>query len=415
MNCRNIIQISGLCAALCATGAVAQNETGRQPVSTTSAAPGDVSRIIQEQLGVWRVDVTLDQDYLWRMHASGVDQRYITMPGEDRDQRRRDTPSTTPKTKPDSAPSQQPWSAQPDKTPSTSQPSGVAPEGMVLLSGYAETEAVLDNTLRERLVFPDASNLSGSSPAGDDDHRGGAEHSDKPNRGHQPDSTSRTGQPGAAGRPTDRDGFGGISFIEFNPDGHTYEMAMLCNMSKGIQTQEGYFDAQDKRVVFRSSSNTIGDAAPGSDPHPTTSPDSSSRPSSRPTPSQPSSSQPGEVRPDHAWSSHGMSSLSDCIVVLEIVDDDTRRVTMYDGNRDAWQPEDSNNERGATGRDDQDHSGANRDPASRRQENASNPSGTRPIGDMGRVIYQATYTRVPTTQESRIRSMIDDQIVVAKR
>jgi hypothetical protein len=510
MTVRRLICVCGSSVALGLTSASAQettttdrqNDTLTRSLQTGSAE--NVDRILEQRQGVWRVDVMLSEDF-WKKSGSGhtgVNQKYVTpgqrsvggdttkpTGGQDATQ----TDRTTPPAGQEKDDPSNPWFKQPegqqrDATTQTGQPATTnratqtAMPGMKHMSGYADCDMVLgDNVLHERIVVPTAGQDLGI-PADD-----------------QTDPAAQTDMTGG-------DGFRGITMISFNEDSKTYDMVMLTNQHEGIKYDTGIYDAQRNRVVFRGGASNesgsgdlmdkptkwqdkpadqrTGDNSWQTDPNrdrddsrnqgdltdDQTDPldrdrltddqtdsqnrddltdnqaDSGDRYDLDPTPS--STRQPATDSMTHRPQGH-----SNIIVVLEVVDDNTQRVTMYDASaasgldtttqpRDWDRPatddvtdldkdrtttdstnldQDRENDLNNDLDDDRDigddfDGRKDRDPLNQDSgQTRSQPSTTMAGSEFGKIIYQATYTRADSSREASIRSMIDREIVVASR
>jgi len=526
MTVRNLVRVSGTSIAITLASAAAQQDTRTtqtDPIRDSAIGTvnsGQVEDLLQKRQGVWQVEVMLNSAF-WSKHhgagaGTGVDSRYITRP---------DNPNSTPDlgdkpTDPATTDRQDkglddpanPWFNDPTKknedpqttrpshthptSPSTAtQPADVAGQpGMMRLNGYAESSLVLGGPiLQERIVVP----TSGGAQfdADTDDNRDAALPNDFPDK---PDAQ----QPDAIGAGLDDGSFRGISFLEFNESDKTYDIVFLTNKSEGIKYDSGHFDAQRNRIVFRGRGGDMR--------HDTTewSPtkdrqwqnDWDSRETGDPShdnlgdPSHDNLGDPdGDRRDDatrddhrdpardtlndptrdnlHAPSRDGTATrgqagapdtMDSVVVVLEFIDDDTHRVTMYDTGSTTWpmsdrpsdlrddldhdlnndineldddaggidddantledDVEDFNDQSGQREADDDiddldnrsdDALDTARPDATRTQPGVDSP--IRTSSEFGRVIYQATYTRAPGSMEASIRSMIDREITVASR
>jgi hypothetical protein len=528
MTIRSLIHVCGTSVALGLAGVAAaqQDAVNRsQPttdnLTTTTASANDVDQLLEKRHGVWRVDLMVASDFWHRSGVShrpgAVDQRYVT-PGQpdhlDKPgQQDKEDPSNPWNRQPDARPApdrldqpgqvdkenpSSPWWDDEDQRNRAGQPADahLQPDaaGMTHLSGYAECDLVLDESiLREHIVVPMA-----------------GEQLD-PNA--QPDPNQRLS-----------DGsYRGITFIEFNKDSKSYDMVIVDNMSEGIKFDSGYFDAQLNRIVFRGQGNMhtadswrTQPADPNwSDPtrvdptrtDPVRDPTDPTRDKSdpvypdrdetdpnnpdrfdpnrdtiRPTETAPPGAVDRTVQPDTQWRQNAGAKgkgLENVVVVLEIVDDNTHRVTMYDtsaGTQPMTDPnwrdrpsgldddvddaddlnddlddaaddlkddlddaaddldddldddidddlDDADDLNDADDRQDDDVLDQNRREAddaitSPRQPTTTQPTTAQPIrtsGEFGKVIYQATYTRAPASMEASIRSMIERETVLVSR
>ncbi|HZW10264.1 MAG TPA: hypothetical protein VFF69_10215 [Phycisphaerales bacterium] len=387
MTVRRLICVCGSSVALGLTSASAQNTTTTERQSGTlsntpqAGSAENVDQILEQRQGVWRVDVMLNEAFWSKMGSghstttttTGVDQRYIT-PGErglggdtatkttgqtgTQTGTQTNKPADTTHTEKDDP--SNPWfkdsgenkqdAATTGRTGQSGQQAGqtgqtmTSQPGMKHLSGYAECDMVLgDDVLHERIVVPTAGEDLGIPSDG------------------QQDTTPPSDMTGG-------EGFRGITMISFNQDSKTYDMVMLSNHYEGIKYDTGIYDAQRNRVVFRGQADKSSGSTGMSDPSRTT--DWQTKPSDRPASddawrTDPSRDQPDSLRQDReldretdpstdtlidpdisptdpsatrtqpltdTYSKPMQRGFENVIVVLEVVDDNTQRVTMYDAS-----------------------------------------------------------------------------------
>lgn len=511
MTVRSIICVCGTSIAIGLAGATAQQDsqperTTRtlQPERTTTTTTGtsQVDDLLSKREGVWQVEVQLNKEF-WSKMGSGrahskVDQTYITEPGE----RDRTPPVITDdndidRTDPNKPNEDQddpanPWYNRPGETDTRTQPgltdrpdrttttaTTTIQPGMTRLTGYAESNLVLgSNCLQERIVVPMSGDLGMHNQNLDDVNRDNQDLENRDLDNRDLDTQPSTDAMGAMG-----DGYRAISFIQFNDDNRTYDMVFLSNHTEGMKYESGYFDAERNRIVFRGkhdmgSTRSTTDWSTRTDQPSidwrSTDDNKTDRPSDKPapgeqtdtvpdhtnrTPGQQPDTRPGYTEPGQVdrMQSPAHTGLKDVVVVLEFLDDDTHKVTMYDasstsGHKD-WQTDPSRdtdidvdadlddtdvdidadidddrdlNDQLEDDRDDAldepDLDDVQDDANDTKRDWSKQPSDTTRLGDQsmrsgefGRIIYEATYTRAPSSMEASIRSMIEREITVASR
>lgn len=446
MMTRKFMCVCGAAASLGFAGvALAQqdNQQNRQPGATTGIqSQQGIEDLLKDRAGVWQVDVKLNKDYWSKMRGAGKTDSKLGQPGTKTIQ-----PGDPAKRQDD--PSQLDWQQdkQQDRTgnqPALDNQQAHGSQNMISVKGFAESELVLgEPILRERIVVPMGEKVE-FQPGGD-----------------AADQNRNQPQQDLAG-DLDENAFRGISFIQFNKDANTYEMIFMSNHQGGMKYDTGYFDKQRNRVVFRGKSAS----APGwNQDNMTGQPgDRNNRDNRDRQPGQPG--QPGDwsdrdnvdrqpaqrerdpltidrQQPQQLGQS-GRQGLDNVVVVLEIVDQDTHKVTMYDvGMTPGRSPITDQNWRDDLKDDMQDRDNELDDfrdnledqkdefesDLDRRQDDLGDPnrnldqpgqlSGqpqtTRTAGDFGTVIYEATYTRAPSSMEASIRSMLDRETTVVSR
>lgn len=387
MRIQNLMTACGAALAITAAGA-AHAQTDRNTDRQTDQRhqdtlqdkqqrsvgnPEAIKPLLQKRTGVWEVEVRMAPEYLARMKQKKQGDAGVV---------HRDSMKTDA-------------------------------EGMVTFTGYAESDAIMGNdVLREKMVFgpqlkPDGDTVASSLPA---------------------------------------DAMQGVSYLSFNPDTKRYQAVFIANHVDGIQTEEGYFDAQRNRIIFRSGTdasdgqrnwnqdqNWNQDREDAQDRWQDQKEDWEDQREQREDRREEWREDAEEARedarerlgnqPDRARRPQIAGRSDDLrvgatVVVLEFVSDDKQKVTMYDLSGPRMTPsspierlnQDRENQDDLIQREglDQDRQTQDRQTRDRLNQDRNQPGDqTQQRSQLGKIVYEATYTRAPRTAEADIRSLLE--------
>lgn len=400
MRTRVLVLAAGSALSLVAAGAAAQTTTTDPNRTRSTAQPGqsgittgtaDAESILRDLVGVWKVDVTV-HDPAWWDNKKGMKR------GTDPAHQGRNDPNHNDPSR---------------SNPDASRPSNVA-TGMNDNLGGVTRSSMFGSILRSHTVLADGPLDTAA--------------------GRDTDASAPSRDRSAAASLRDDGLCRKLSFLSFDKSTRQYSAVFMDDKSGEIEYRTGSYDAGARRIVFNSRGGHGADrslgwesgdpgrvspspGAPGQRPGDTT----GTTPGADPD----RALQPGRPDGETAMAWRGNKGHR---VVLEILDSNSHRVTMYEdwgfgtgsptstttpttttpASPAGGQPTPTPGTPSSTPGSPSTTPGTPGSPATTTPPSTPGTTTSQPsTGEFGRILYEATYSRLTATDEAKYRSWID--------